>query len=668
MKKIIALLPVLCICLFSLKGFSQNTKMDSLQAVLKTSKEDTNKINTLNALGKETRNTGDYEQSRKYSKEALALSEKINFEKGKLNAYMNTGVTYFYQSNFPVALENLSIALSISTKLNDKRSVANCNNNLALVYTYQGNYSKALTCHKGALKSYEELGDTAGMVKSFHNTGIVYFEQGNYPEALGSYLSALKLAEKTGDKQGIAADYLNIGGVYIKQKKYSAGLEMYTAALKRFEEIGAKHQVSSCYAQMSQAYADQKEYKKALETSQTAIHLLEQIGDKIEVAQTKDVRGQIFLELNNYAEAEKIFLENLKSYQEVGDSTNAANAFNNVGYAKLKQRKEGDAIKYLQNGLALAQHTGAKDRLSYSYLYLAESYEGISDYKNAYRFQKLYTSLGDSLFNETKSKQIEDMKAKYETEKKDNDIALLNKDQALKDIEIKKQKLQKFSFIGGLGLVIVLLLFGYRAYRIRQTLRLQDIRNKIAGDLHDDIGSTLNSISVYSEVARRKDEQQDEALEMIGDASRKIIDAMSDIVWTINPVNDSFAKILFRMKSLAYNLFRAKKIEYTFHADEGIEDKKLSLEDRRNFYLIFKEAVNNLVKYSQATRADITLARENELIRLRIRDNGIGFDSLQDSAGNGLKNMKRRAEEMKAQLTIESSKGKGTQIDLTLKG
>jgi two-component system, NarL family, sensor histidine kinase UhpB len=667
MKKIIALIPLLCAFLFSQESFSQNNKIDSLLQVLKTVKEDTNKVNTLNALAKETRNTGDYEVSRQYSKEALLLTEKINFEKGKIRVYLNIGATYFYQNNFLVALENFLMALSISKKLNDELNIANSNNNLALVYTYQGHYSKALDCHKAALKSYEELGDTAGMIRSYHNTGIVYFEQGNYPEALESYLSALKLAEKIGDKHGIAGDYLNIGGVYIKQKKYSEGLQMYSSALKLYEEIGAKHQVGTCYAQISQAYADQKEYKKALETTETAIRLLEQIGDPIGVTQTKDVRAQVFLELNNYEEAVKIFLENLKSYRETGDSANTANALNNLGYAFLKQRKYSDAIKYLQSGLSLAQQTGAKERLVESYHYLAESYEGINDCKNAYMFQKLYASLSDSLFNETKSKQIEEMKVKYETEKKDNDIALLNKDKEIQDVEIKKQKLQKYSFIGGLGVVIVLMFFGYRTYRTRQALRLQDIRNKIAGDLHDDIGSTLNSISVYSEVARRKDEQQDEALEMIGDASRKIIDAMSDIVWTVNPENDSFAKILFRMKSLAYNLFRAKKIEYSFHADETLDDKKLRLEDRRNFYLIFKEAINNLVKYSNATQVAITLTNENDLIRLLIRDNGVGFDTSQDAVGNGLKNMKRRADEMSAQLKIESGKGSGTQIELILK-
>ena len=215
--------------------------------------------------------------------------------------------------------------------------------------------------------------------------------------------------------------------------------------------------------------------------------------------------------------------------------------------------------------------------------------------------------------------------------------------------------------------MIVLLFFGYRTFKTNQTLRLQDIRNKIAGDLHDDIGSTLNSISIYSEVARKNDGHQEEALEMIGDASRKIIDSMSDIVWTVTPENDSFTKIIFRMKSFAYNLFRAKKIEFTFHSDESLNEKKLSLEDRRNLYLIFKEAVNNLVKYSGATSVDIQLINENELIKLRIRDNGVGFNTAEDNIGNGLKNMKRRSDEMSASFKIESSKGNGTQIELILK-
>ena len=204
-------------------------------------------------------------------------------------------------------------------------------------------------------------------------------------------------------------------------------------------------------------------------------------------------------------------------------------------------------------------------------------------------------------------------------------------------------------------------------YRLHQILKLQKMRNKIAADLHDDIGSTLNSISVYSEVAKKDPGRRDYALSMIGESSRRIIDSMSDIVWTINPQNDSFDKIVFRMKSLTYSLLKAKKIECTFKSDDELNDLNLSMEIRKNFYLIFKEALNNLVKYSEASRASIHVTRENRIITFIIRDNGIGFISDSSNFGNGINNMKRRAAEINGELYIESAPGSGTSVQLNLK-
>jgi signal transduction histidine kinase len=214
---------------------------------------------------------------------------------------------------------------------------------------------------------------------------------------------------------------------------------------------------------------------------------------------------------------------------------------------------------------------------------------------------------------------------------------------------------------------ILLLFYSIYRYRLNQILRLQAIRNKIAHDLHDDIGSTLNSISVYSEVANQDASKHSEALEMIGEASRKIIDTMSDIVWTINPGNDSFENIILRMRSLTFNLLRAKNIEFSFRADESLNNLKLSMENRRNYFLIFKESINNLVKYAEATNVSIQLLYADSLIRLLIHDNGKGFDTSIPSKGNGLNSMKRRAGEMKALLKIESQPGDGTRIELTMK-
>jgi len=147
-----------------------------------------------------------------------------------------------------------------------------------------------------------------------------------------------------------------------------------------------------------------------------------------------------------------------------------------------------------------------------------------------------------------------------------------------------------------------------------------------------------------------------------------VIDAMSDIVWTINPANDNFENIILRMRSLAYNLLRAKDIEFTFKADETLNHLRLSLEKRRNFYLIFKEALNNLIKYSLAKRVQISLLYHSNAITLLIRDDGIGFDATKKYNGNGLTNIRKRAKEINAQLHIESGEGIGTSIQLTFNG
>jgi ligand-binding sensor domain-containing protein/two-component sensor histidine kinase len=226
---------------------------------------------------------------------------------------------------------------------------------------------------------------------------------------------------------------------------------------------------------------------------------------------------------------------------------------------------------------------------------------------------------------------------------------------------------QTWWFRSLLIIAVATAVYGLYHYRLQHILKLQNIRNKIAADLHDDIGSTLNSISVYSEVAKKDPARRTNALNMIGESSRKVIDAMSDIVWTINPDNDSFEKIILRMRSLCYNLFRAKKIDFVFQADESLNNLKLSLEERRNFYLIFKEAINNLIKYSGADRVSITLANNSNKVIFIIRDNGAGFDSTEKYNGNGLINMKKRADEMNAQLIIESGVGEGTSIQLSFK-
>lgn len=206
--------------------------------------------------------------------------------------------------------------------------------------------------------------------------------------------------------------------------------------------------------------------------------------------------------------------------------------------------------------------------------------------------------------------------------------------------------------------------FGFYRYRISQLTKLQAIRNKIARDLHDDIGSTLGSISVFSEAAKQlmeqeKGERAKAMLVKIGDTSREMIENMSDIVWSVNPKNDTAKHLVDRMRVFAGDLVASSEIQLHFNAAEQAEEVKLTMEQRKNIFLIFKETVYNSVKYSGCHNLNIDIKRNHKNLTFVIQDDGHGFDvnNYISKNGNGLKNMRFRAEEVNARFHIQSSAG-----------
>ena len=205
------------------------------------------------------------------------------------------------------------------------------------------------------------------------------------------------------------------------------------------------------------------------------------------------------------------------------------------------------------------------------------------------------------------------------------------------------------------------------AERISKYLTEERLRTKIARDLHDEMGSTLTSINILSKVAMSNNQVNEQVqlyLQKIKDHSGKMMESMSDIVWAINPANDSLEKVLIRMKEFAAEMLEQAGINYYFETDIASGELQLNLEQRKDLYLIFKEAINNAVKYSAATELNFSLQCRDGLLLLRITDNGNGFDTRLSSSGNGIKNMNSRAATMNASFHIESIKGSGTSITL----
>lgn len=205
------------------------------------------------------------------------------------------------------------------------------------------------------------------------------------------------------------------------------------------------------------------------------------------------------------------------------------------------------------------------------------------------------------------------------------------------------------------------------ATKISKYMVEEKLRSKIARDLHDEMGSTLTSINIISKVAMQQsgdDEKISQHLEKIKDNSSRMMESMSDMVWAINPSNDTFEKVALRMKEFAAELLEPAGINYFFREEGQMEKAVLNPEQRKDIYLIFKEALNNAVKYSSASEIDILLKKENGFVIMKVMDNGKGFDKANYKSGNGIKNIQIRGLEMKAMVTIDSIPGTGTTISI----
>ncbi len=219
-------------------------------------------------------------------------------------------------------------------------------------------------------------------------------------------------------------------------------------------------------------------------------------------------------------------------------------------------------------------------------------------------------------------------------------------------------------------IIISVVVYVWSVYEFRQKFKIANIRNRIAGDLHDEIGSDLGSAVLSIKTVQNKyaknHSELNETLEEIKKEIKETSITLRDSVWLIQPNNDSFEKLFDKIYGFARRILSAEQIELTYNNQiQGQKDWKISMERRRNVYLIIREAIHNIVKHAQATRVNIAINREEEGVRVLIEDNGIGFneDELEDS-GNGLLNFRQRAMESFIEFDLKSTPSVGTTISM----
>lgn len=225
-------------------------------------------------------------------------------------------------------------------------------------------------------------------------------------------------------------------------------------------------------------------------------------------------------------------------------------------------------------------------------------------------------------------------------------------------------------FWSAMALLLGLLIYFIHSLRVNKLLAVEKLRNRVARDLHDDMGSTLSTINILSAMAKTKMHtdtvKTSEYLSKISDNSQRMMEAMDDIVWSIKPANDSMHRIAARMREFATSVLEAKDVDLDFTVQEEVYDVKLNMEARRDFFLLFKEAVNNAAKYAGAGTVSVNLCLRQRNLLLTVADDGKGFDVATADNGNGLGNMQKRADAMNGKVRIQSAPGKGTTVIVTI--
>lgn len=331
----------------------------------------------------------------------------------------------------------------------------------------------------------------------------------------------------------------------------------------------------------------------------------------------------------------------------------------NIAASYLALKNYDSALAYGLKSIAPAITSDNFNSLTGAYKTLSEIYYATGNYRAAYQYRLTADSI-EQLDRDAKQQEvIASLHTQFETEKKDKQNQLLQRQNQVTHAQLQRNQALLITAIVSLLLLVLL----YRNYRQRQQSRMLQVRDKIAKDLHDDIGASLSSIRMYSEAVRMQVQspQAGEMLQRISDNSKEIVENMSDIVWAINPKNDSLQFMEDRMHAFVSSVCSSKDIVPHFKRVD-FHELKLPMEVRKNIFLVFKEAVNNAAKYAACNNIFINMEKKNGRFEMSIADDGKGFDTASANHGNGLTNMRKRAEELKGNIDIESRQGRGTTI------
>lgn len=628
--------------------FAKAQPIDSLRTLLNnTSLPDTMRISVMDELCY-VYVLSNQDSSIYFGEQAVALARKINYKKGLGQSLSDLGVAYFYKANLPQAIDAWKEAQQLRGELGDEAGVASVNIKLGAAYFKQGDLKQSIESQTRALQAFEKLNHVVGQTTALNNIAAVFENQQEYTKALEYHRRSLALGRQSENREAEGISLINIGNIFFHTQLMDSAQYYWESSLNYISEDKSPQFCAMAYNNLAEYYAQQNQLTKAAEFNEKAMGLRLRLNDKQGYISSLNNQGNIFLKQKNYAASEKLLkqaLDSLKKYP-----------------LKIEEQK------VLFN--------------------LAQLYEQSGKYNLALERYKQYTVVKDTLLNESTRNTANDLLIKYETEKKEVQLARQDAELAQQQSRLR----QTYLLIGGLTVVVALLSviiilvrgrykrkaqlietekqIAVREAFIDATLQSQEAeRKRVAQDLHDGMGQLISELR-FLIGAVTPASALDERVRVVEKTERVLNDMHKEVrAVAFNLMSQTLIQsgLVPALREMALRVAENQplKVEITsFDMDARFGDvQEVSL------YRIVQEWVNNIIKYSKANKVVVNLVRNEEELSLTIEDDGAGFDSrqLEQSKGHGWKNIQSRAGLLKASVEVDTTSGRrGTTLLITV--
>jgi len=525
--------------------------------------------------------------------------------------------------------------------------------NLSFSYCAGSYADTALVYAQQALDLAEKLEYDRGIFWSLITLGESLAVLGNYPLSIEHNFRALALAKEMNRLLEICYGNGGLANCYYYMGEYNTSLTYVRRVMKLGENL-FPNEMYWMWINMSKGFHGLNQPDSALWYAKKAYEMIKRKESLYPRSVVSPVLGDAYAANAKYDSALMYYWMGIPIAIERHTETLLVNNYYGIATVYKEKGNLDSALWYSKKILGEKITQAYPAGLLKAANMLADIYQLKNIPDSTLKYLRITIALKDNLFNREKTIAVQNLGYKEQEKQK-----------ALEAIQIKFQnRLKTYAIV---GFLILSLIAGGIALRNRRQKQLQNMRNSIADDLHDDIGSALSSISIMSELAKKKSPEVSSLLASIGESAISIQENMSDIVWAIKSADNDFENVLQRMNQFASEILDAKSVALDFKADPSLSTSRLTMKQRKNLYLFFKEVINNAAKYSDAEKVSVDIFQKEHHVEMIVKDNGRGFDTSQTFSGNGMTSLRKRVEELRGYFAIRSQFNEGTVVELKFK-